>query len=89
MKPEVISSFLDGAIRSRIAIRFIAEQHIALTRALKRDPKRGHFLGVVDSECSPAEMVKLCAAFVRELCIGTFGTAPEIVLEGMTDVTFT
>jgi hypothetical protein len=34
-------------------------------------------------------MVKLCTAFVRELCVGTFGTAPEIVLDGMTDVTFT
>jgi 26S proteasome regulatory subunit T1 len=93
MKPEAISSFLDGAIRSRIAIRFIAEQHIAFTRALKlaldRDAKQHHVLGVVDSECSPTEMVNLCTAFVRELCIGTFGMAPEIVLEGMTDVTFT
>jgi 26S proteasome regulatory subunit T1 len=93
MKPEAISSFLDGAIRSRIAIRFIAEQHIALTRALKlardRDSKKDHILGVVDSECSPVEMVNLCTAFVRELCVGTFGMAPEIALEGMTDVTFT
>ncbi|KIM29095.1 hypothetical protein M408DRAFT_128025 [Serendipita vermifera MAFF 305830] len=93
MKPGAMTSFLDGAIRSRIAIRFIAEQHIALTRALKlaldRDSKMDQFLGVVDSECSPAEMVKLCTNFVHELCVGTFGTAPEIVLDGMTDVTFT
>ena len=93
MKPEAMASFLDGAIRSRIAIRFIAEQHIALTQALKlapdRDSRMDQFLGVVDSECSPADMVKLCTGFVHELCVGTFGIAPEIVLEGMTDVTFT
>lgn len=93
MKPEAMTAFLDGAIRSRVAIRFIAEQHIALTRALKHahnhDSKLNHFLGVVDSECSPAEMVKLCTASVNDLCVGTFGIAPEVVLDGMTDVTFT
>ncbi|CAG7845900.1 SubName: Full=Related to branched-chain alpha-ketoacid dehydrogenase kinase, mitochondrial {ECO:0000313/EMBL:CCA77951.1} [Serendipita indica DSM 11827] len=96
MRPEVISSFLDGAIRSRIAIRFIAEQHIALTRALKLHPgtqtvpslEPTHSRGVVDSECSPFEMVNLCTTFVHELCVGTFGMAPDVTIDGMTDVTF-
>lgn len=31
----------------------------------------------------------MCKAFVHELSMGTFGVAPEIVIEGMKDVTFT
>lgn len=92
MKPEAISAFLDGAIRSRIAVRFIAEQHIALTRALRLATERGvtsdYSGGVVDYECSPRDMVNLCGSFVHDLCVGTFGTAPEIEIDGMVDATF-
>ncbi|KAG8804974.1 26S proteasome regulatory subunit 7 [Serendipita sp. 399] len=115
MRPEAIASFLDGAIRSRIAIRFIAEQHIALTRSLKLRSKDSiltnkeihsgdgslksartghsassmvHSYGVVDPECSPAEMVRLCTNFVHELSVGTFGVAPDVEIDGMTTVTF-
>ena len=92
MKPGRVSEFLDGAIRSRIAVRFIAEQHIALTRALKLATRRGITVersgGVVDYECSPVEMIHVCGSFVHDLCIGTFGTAPDIKIDGMTDVTF-
>jgi Mitochondrial branched-chain alpha-ketoacid dehydrogenase kinase len=92
MKPEAIAAFLDGAIRSRIAVRCIAEQHIALTRALKLAGESGVDVersgGVVDYECSPLEMINLCGSFVHDLCVGTFGSAPEIKVDGMTDVTF-
>jgi 26S proteasome regulatory subunit T1 len=92
MNPETTKAFLDGAIRSRIAIRFIAEQHIALTRALKMATSSPSNInrssGVVDTECSPLEMVNMCKAFVHELCLGTFGVAPEVAIDGMTDVTF-
>ncbi|KAG8783066.1 26S proteasome regulatory subunit 7 [Serendipita sp. 397] len=118
MRPEAISSFLDGAIRSRIAIRFIAEQHIALTRSLKirsNNPisadeekllgemgrhlnrtgdsaipinQMVHSYGVVDPECSPIEMIRLCTSFVHELAMGTFGVAPDVEIDGMTGATF-
>ena len=94
MDQEDISNFLDGAIRSRISIRFIAEQHIALTRAL-RDSMQGESQceapsssGIVDSECSAANMINGCSDFVRDLCEATFGVAPIIQLEGMTNAKF-
>lgn len=94
MKQEDISSFLDGAIRSRISIRFIAEQHIALTRAL-HDSMQGESQcealsasGIVDSGCSAANMINACGDFVRDLCEATFGVAPTIQLEGITGAKF-
>lgn len=92
MNQTDISDFLDGAIRSRISIRFIAEQHIALTRALCDLMQDGDATpsssGIVDSECSAANMINACGSFVRDLCEATFGVAPTIQLEGMTDVKF-
>ena len=94
MNQADISNFLDGAIRSRISIRFIAEQHIALTRAL-RDSMQGKSQcealpssGIVDPECSAVNMINACGTFVRDLCEATFGVAPTIQLEGMTDAKF-
>lgn len=90
-----ISNFLDGAIRSRISIRFIAEQHVALTRALRDSMQEGESQraapsssGVVDAECSAADMINACGSFVRDLCEATFGVAPPIQLEGMTNAKF-
>lgn|SRR5258706_8635127 len=92
MNQTDISNFLDGAIRSRISIRFIAEQHIALTRALRDLMQDGDAApsssGIVDSECSAANMINACGNFVRDLCEATFGVAPTIQLEGMTDAKF-
>ncbi len=34
-------------------------------------------------------MTRMCAAFVRDLCEGTLGAAPELILEGDLDVTYT
>ncbi|KAF8558423.1 alpha-ketoacid dehydrogenase kinase [Imleria badia] len=90
MSPTQISSFLDGAIRNRISVRLIAEQHIALSQALERQTEVGltsHY-GIVDMACSPAAMVKMCGAFVSELCEATLGAAPTIVLDGHQDTTF-
>jgi 26S proteasome regulatory subunit T1 len=95
MDQQDISNFLDGAIRSRISIRFIAEQHIALTRALcdvmqDREPQGSapSSSGIVDSECSAANMINACGSFVRDLCEANFGVAPTLQLEGITDAKF-
>lgn len=90
MNPTETAAFLDGAIRSRIAIRLIAEQHISLTRILREEGENAApTMGVVDPVCSPADMLKMCGSFVHELCEGTLGDAPQLVLEGQVDATFT
>lgn len=129
MDAKQISAFLDAAIHSRIAIRMIAEQHLALS-ATSQDPDQTHSrssksiyeresesrhgspldpdlpaegtasdghhkygsptaVGIIETQLSPARMTRMCAAFVKDLCEGTLGSAPELVLEGDLDVTYT
>jgi len=89
MSSEQISHFLNAAIRNRIAVRLIAEQHIVLSRALQ-NPERADAVdvGVVDKALSPVEMIRMCGSFVTELCEATLGAAPPIVIDGATDATF-
>lgn len=123
MDARQISAFLDAAIHSRIAIRMIAEQHLALSATSNElshlrptttnnlhlvedhlDPdlppegtsSQGHneygsptAVGIIETQLSPARMTRMCAAFVRDLCEGTLGAAPELILEGDLDVTYT
>lgn len=90
MSPKQISDFLDGAIRNRISVRLIAEQHIAVSQALleSADAKTSAYVGIVDMNCSPRSMIKMCGSFVTELCEATFGASPPIVIDGFPDATF-
>ncbi|CDS02153.1 related to branched-chain alpha-ketoacid dehydrogenase kinase, mitochondrial precursor [Sporisorium scitamineum] len=124
MDARQISAFLDAAIHSRIAIRMIAEQHLALSATSNPsannhaqdqqdhhhdhlhpfDPylppegtsSQGHHeygsptaVGIIETQLSPARITRMCAAFVRDLCEGTLGAAPELILEGDLDATYT
>jgi 26S proteasome regulatory subunit T1 len=88
MTPTQISDFLDGAIRSRISVRLIAEQHIALSQAIQSPYPPTNNVGVVDMYCSPAKTIKSCGFFVSELCNATLGDSPTIVVDGHADTTF-
>lgn len=86
MTSSQMSEFLDGAIRSRISVRLIAEQHISLSRAIQGSKPPN--VGVVDTQCSPAEMVRMCGSFVSELCEATLGSSPIVTIEGDREATF-
>ncbi|KDQ60566.1 hypothetical protein JAAARDRAFT_31532 [Jaapia argillacea MUCL 33604] len=88
MSPSQISNFLDGAIHNRIAVRLMAEQHIALSRGLNRPEETANRIGIVDMACSPASMVRMCGSWVSELCEATLGVAPKIIIDGHPDTTF-
>lgn len=88
MTPGAINEFLDTAIRNRIAVRLIAEQHIALSDALSEYGHQGKHDGVVDMNCSPADMVRACSIIVSEMCEATFGASPEVVIDGHVNSTF-
>ncbi|PBK96458.1 P-loop containing nucleoside triphosphate hydrolase protein [Armillaria gallica] len=79
--------FLDGAIRNRISVRLMAEQHIALSDALKSQNHTSQ-VGVIDATCSPADMIRSCGSFVKELCEATLGSSPSISINGVVDATF-
>jgi 26S proteasome regulatory subunit T1 len=59
---EQTSQFLDGAIRNRIAVRLIAEQHIALSRALQHPGLMKDRVGVIDLKCRPMDLIR-CVIF--------------------------
>ncbi|TFK93192.1 alpha-ketoacid dehydrogenase kinase [Polyporus arcularius HHB13444] len=88
MTSEQISEFLDSTIHNRIAVRLIAEQHIAISRDLAHGEGGGRHLGVVDFSCSPKELIGVCGSFVRDLCEATLGASPEIIIDGDADATF-
>jgi len=88
LTPEQTSHFLDGAIRNRIAVRLIAEQHIALSRALQHPDSMKDRVGVIDLKCRPVDLICACGSFVKELCSATMGASPEIVIDGSPDATF-
>jgi 26S proteasome regulatory subunit T1 len=88
MSPQEVSDFLDGVIRNRISVRLIAEQHIAVSQALKQPNNSAASVGVVDMECSPRAMIRMCGSFVTDLCEATLGSSPSIVIDGQADATF-
>jgi len=88
MSPKQISDFLDGAIRNRISVRLIAEQHIAVSHALNHPNDPSAYVGTVDMHCSPNSMIKMCGSFVTELCEATLGASPPLVIDGYSDATF-
>ncbi|KAJ7093069.1 histidine kinase-like ATPase [Mycena epipterygia] len=89
MSPTQVSNFLDGAIRNRISVRLIAEQHIAISHALEAaSHKEVGNIGVVNMQCSPSQMIRMCESYVAELCSATLGASPSIVIDGHPDATF-
>ncbi|KAF7359475.1 Protein-serine/threonine kinase [Mycena sanguinolenta] len=88
MSPTQVSNFLDGMIRNRISVRLIAEQHIAISRALEDSVGSVDNVGVVDMQCSPSQMIRMCESYVAELCSATLGASPSIVIDGDVDATF-
>ncbi|KAK7043772.1 hypothetical protein VNI00_008384 [Paramarasmius palmivorus] len=86
LSPSQVNEFLDGAIRNRLSVRLIAEQHVALSHAIN-SPERSN-IGIVDMKCSPAQMIRMCGNFVSELCEATLGASPSIVIDGHADATF-
>ncbi|KAF8185063.1 branched-chain alpha-ketoacid dehydrogenase [Mycena galopus ATCC 62051] len=88
MSPTQISNFLDGLIRNRISIRLIAEQHIVVSRALEDAGAEVGNVGVVDTQCSPSQMIRMCESYVADLSSATLGASPAVIIDGDPDATF-
>ncbi|KAK2467103.1 hypothetical protein APHAL10511_001361 [Amanita phalloides] len=88
ISPTQISTFLDSAIRSRISVRLIAEQHITLTQALNDQNCDRRSVSIVNRHCSPKRMIQMCSSYVAELCEATLGASPSVKIDGDVDATF-
>lgn len=93
ISPEEVTLFLDRHLRARIGTRLIAEQHIALHLASQPDAKvdstQPRYIGVIDTELRPADMVRSCENFVGEICELKYGMRPPLLINGQSDASFT
>lgn len=89
MSSSAISAFLDGAIHSRIGIRLIGEQHLALSHAHSTGKAANPAsVGIIDTKVNAYQLIRNCADFVGELCESTLGVKPELRIEGDREATF-
>jgi signal transduction histidine kinase len=103
ISPKDVTSFLDEHLRARIGTRLIAEQHIALhfsskphLENTKDDPSRPRndpedhpsYIGVIDTQICPAEVIRHCELTVGDICEFKYGVRPEVIIHGEPDYTF-
>lgn len=76
-----IHKFLDAFYMSRIGIRMLIGQHIALH---EHEPG---WVGCICESTSPAEVALAAIDSARHVCMRQYGEAPEVSLFGHTDLT--
>ncbi|GLC46457.1 hypothetical protein PLESTB_001717800 [Pleodorina starrii] len=80
--PE-IHQFLDGFYLSRIGIRILIGQHIAL-----HEPPKSNHIGLICTRCSPVMVAQDAINDARSICMREYGDAPEVSVYGSPDFTF-
>mmetsp|Transcript_1548 Transcript_1548/g.3127 ORF Transcript_1548/g.3127 Transcript_1548/m.3127 type:complete len:398 (-) Transcript_1548:231-1424(-) len=76
-----LSSFLDRFYMSRISIRMLIGQHVAL-----HEPQPPNYVGIIQSDCDPGFVAEQAADDARHNCEYYFCSAPEVEVVGNTDV---
>jgi pyruvate dehydrogenase kinase 2/3/4 len=80
--PE-IHQFLDGFYLSRIGIRILVGQHIAL-----HEPPKANHIGLICTKCSPVQVAQDSINDARSICLREYGSAPEVTVYGDPKFTF-
>ncbi|KXZ53308.1 hypothetical protein GPECTOR_7g1202 [Gonium pectorale] len=71
-----MDSFFDSMLRSRISRRVIAEQHLHLGN------KRPAYIGTICTDLDVHESIDFAVQKTRQVCMETYGTAPDVVVSG-------
>ncbi len=79
-----IQDFLDRFYMSRIGIRMLIGQHIAL-----HAPIRPGYAGLISERCAVSTVLRQAAEKARILCVSRYGIAPEVGIFGNADLAFT
>ena len=79
-----IHEFLDRFYLSRIGIRMLIGQHIALHQSV-----RPGYVGLICEKLQPRRIVRETAGEARALCLLRFNVAPEVGVYGQKDLSFT
>jgi len=75
---------LDQFYMTRIGVRMLIGQYVALTRS-----RRPGWVGVICSETHPADIAREAAHQAQTICRMTYGVAPAVEVVGRTDLVFT
>eukprot|EP01018_Ginkgo_biloba_P014140 Gb_36900 [translate_table: standard] len=81
--PEV-HQFLDRFYMSRIGVRMLIGQHVALHEP---DPLPG-YIGLICTRTSPMKVAQRAIDDARSLCMNTYGSAPQVHVYGDPNFTF-
>mmetsp|Transcript_12065 Transcript_12065/g.26342 ORF Transcript_12065/g.26342 Transcript_12065/m.26342 type:complete len:456 (+) Transcript_12065:366-1733(+) len=79
-----IQRFLDRFYSSRIGMRMLIAQHLAIRESTAREG----YVGIINSKCAPAEVILDAAEAVRSLAYRHYGDAPDVKITGATALTF-
>lgn len=71
-----LDSFLEAMLSSRISRRVLAEHHINLNNS------RPGYIGIICTDLSLADSIDFAAGRSKQVCIETYGSAPEILISG-------
>eukprot|EP00039_Didymoeca_costata_P012564 m.181489 g.181489 ORF g.181489 m.181489 type:complete len:420 (-) comp15514_c1_seq14:1687-2946(-) len=74
--PGVLDKFLDSTIRSRIGIRLLIEQQLALHL------ERKDYVGVIHANLNLEKMIRHVEAFTTRMCEDRYMHAPSVVIDG-------
>ncbi|KAL5198014.1 hypothetical protein ABZP36_001526 [Zizania latifolia] len=81
---EEIHEFLDRFYMSRIGIRMLIGQHVALHDP---DPQPG-VIGLINTKLSPIQVAQAASEDARAVCLREYGSAPDINIYGDPVFTF-
>ncbi|KAJ2784170.1 hypothetical protein H4R18_001297 [Coemansia javaensis] len=102
MPREERTAFISDLIRSRIGLRVIGEQHVALSFQFRSEQNAGSkqqaragapqtaedvWVGAIHTKLRPARMMEQCARMVQNMCEMYYTTAPEYYVDGNVDET--
>ncbi|XP_047338741.1 pyruvate dehydrogenase (acetyl-transferring) kinase, mitochondrial-like isoform X2 [Impatiens glandulifera] len=82
---DEIHEFLDRFYMSRIGIRMLIGQHVAL----HDDPNPApNCVGIIDTKMSPLEVARIASEDARFICLREYGSAPDVNIYGDPNFTF-
>ncbi|XP_077511799.1 branched-chain alpha-ketoacid dehydrogenase kinase-like isoform X1 [Amblyomma americanum] len=89
---EMVKTFLDRTLTSRLGMRMLAEHHIALRKdrllvdiASLTQP---HHVGIINTAMRPKDVIEKWADFVRQVSVHKYGKAPPFKYNGHLNCTF-
>lgn len=79
---ELVKTFLDRTLTSRLGMRMLAEHHIALRK------DRPNHVGIINTAMRPKDVIEKWAEFVRQVSIHKYGKSPTIRYNGHVNCSF-